>query len=179
MKMEIKMKKDKGSMLVLTLISVLLLSIMVTGLLNVGTTEIYTTQNFQLKKWAYYLAVQGVEEIRTRIYNTPDAESVSTIVQMPPPEAYSASPGDFQEYFITGSLKDMEDILAGINTDGVRVTQFNGFKPPPLPAISLGGGTSIEPVVWKVEVTSKIKANRRTTYSEIISGVYSVLTVGY
>ena len=50
--MEVKMKieKEKGSVLVLTIIAVLILSIMVTGLLTVGTTEIYTTQNFHLKR---------------------------------------------------------------------------------------------------------------------------------
>ena len=171
-------EKEKGSVLVLTVISVLILSIMVTGLLNVGTTEIYTTQNFQLNKAAYYTAVQGVEEIRTLIYNTPDAESVNGIVKMPPAEAYSSS-GGYLRFYITGSLKDLEDILAGTDTDGVPIEQFKGFEPPPLPAISLGGGSSIEPIVWKVQVTAKIDANKRSTYSEIVSGIYSVLTVGY
>jgi len=171
-------EKEKGSVLVLTIIAVLILSIMVTGLLNVGTTEIYTTQNFQLNKAAYYTAVQGVEEIRTLIYNTPDAESVNGIVKMPPAEAYSSS-GGYLRFYITGSLKDLEDILAGTDTDGVPIEQFKGFEPPPLPAISLGGGSSIEPIVWKVQVTAKIDANKRSTYSEIVSGIYSVLTVGY
>ena len=171
-------EKEKGSVLVLTVIAVLILSIMVTGLLNVGTTEIFTTQNFQLKKSAYYTAVQGVEEIRTQIYNTPDAASVNGIVKMPPSEAFSGSGGSLR-FYITGSLKDLEDILAGTDTDGVPIEQFKGFEPPPLPAISLGGSSSIEPIVWKVEVTAKVGANKRSTYSEIISGVYSVVTTGY
>jgi hypothetical protein len=178
--MEIKMKieKEKGSVLVLTIIAVLILSIMVTGLLNVGTTEIYTTQNFQLNKTAYYTAVQGIEEIRTLIYNAPDAESVRNIIKMPPAEAYSTA-GGFLRFYITGNLKDMEDIFAGTISDGVPIEQFKGFPPPPLPAISLGGGSSVEPIVWKVHVTAKVDANKRTTYSELISGVYSILTVGY
>jgi hypothetical protein len=171
-----KIEKEKGSALVLTIIAVLILSIMVTGLLTVGTTEIYTTQNFHLNKSAYYTAVQGVEEIRTLIYNTPDAASVAGIVKVPPPN-YAG--GELQGFYITGSLKDLEDILAGTNPDGVNIGQFTGFKPPPLPAISLGGSSSIEPIVWKVAVTAKIQANKRSTYSEIIAGVYSVLTVGY
>ncbi len=171
-------EKEKGSVLVLTIIAVLILSIMVTGLLNVGTTEIYSTQNFQLNKAAYYTAVQGVEEIRTQIYNTPDAAAVNGIVKMPPSEAYSGS-GGYLRFYITGSLKDLEDILAGTDTDGVPLEQFKGFSPPPLPAISLGGGSSIEPIVWKVQVTAKIDANKRSTYSEVVSGVYSVVTTGY
>jgi len=173
------LEKEKGSVLVLTIISVLILSIMVTGLLNVGTTEIYTTQNFHLNKSAYYTVVQGVEEIRTLIYNTPDAQAVAGIVKMPPAEAYHDYSGGYLRFYVTGSLKDLEDILAGIDTDGVPLEQFKGFEPPPLPAISLGGSSSIEAIVWKVQVTAKINANKRTTYSEVVSGIYSVLTVGY
>ncbi|UCH92432.1 MAG: hypothetical protein JSV88_19335 [Candidatus Aminicenantes bacterium] len=176
---KMKTKKQKGSVLVLTVISVLILSIMVTGLLNVGTTEIYTTQNYHLSKSAYYMAVQGVEEIRTLIYNTPDAQAVTSITQMPPYEAYSAYETDMLSYYITGSLKDLEDILKGTITDGVPVEKFVGFKPPPLPAISLGGTSNIEPVVWKVQVTANVRVNKRSTYSEVVSGVYSVLTVSY
>ncbi len=170
--------KPRGSVLLLTIIAVLVLSILVTGLLNVGTTEIYTTQNYQEHKSAYYLAVQGVEELRTRIYNTPDAQAVQTIVEMPPTEAYSAAKG-YLNYYITGSLLDHENIIKGIDTDGVQIGKFEGFKPPPLPAISLGSSSSIEPVVWKVQVTSHVKVGSRSSFSEILSGVYSVLTVGY
>mgnify|MGYP003574211811 CR=1 FL=1 len=170
-------EKEKGSILVLTLIAVLILSIMVTGLLNVGTTEIYTTQNYHLNKSAYYTAIQGLEEIRTRIYNAPDAESVRTIMETPPAEAFYSSGGRLS-FYVTGSLKDMEDILSGYK-DGVPIEQFKGFASPPLPSISLGGGSSIEPIVWKVQVTAKVDANNRATYSEIVSGIYSVLTVGY
>jgi hypothetical protein len=178
--MEKKMsaEKENGSVLVLTIISVLILSIMVTGLLNVGSTEIYTTQNFHLNKSAYYLAVQGVEEIRTLIYNTPNAESVSSIVKVPPGEAYS-NPGGYLSFYTTGSLKDLEDMLETSNTTGVPVEQFKGFTPPSLMGISMGGSSSVEPIVWKVRVTAKIDANKRSTYSEITAGIYSVLTVGY
>jgi hypothetical protein len=178
MERKMNVEKEKGSVLVLTLIAVLILSIMVTGLLNVGTTEIYTTRNFHLNKSAYYTAVQGVEEIRTLIYNTPDAASVAGIVQMPPAEAYSSSGGGYLRFYVTGSLKDLEDILAGIDPDGVPLEQFKGFDPPQLPAISLGD-SSLLPIVWKVQVTAKINANKRSTYSEVVSGIYSVLTVGY
>jgi hypothetical protein len=178
MERKMNIEKEKGSILVLTIIAVLILSIMVTGLLDVGTSEVYTTQNYHLSKSAYYTAVQGVEEIRVNIYNTPDAVSVRNLTKMPPPEAYSSS-GGFLRFYVTGTLKDLEDILAGKDTDGVPIEQFIGFDPPPLPAISLGGSSSVEAIVWKVQVTAKIDANKRSTYSEVIAGVYSVLTVGY
>jgi hypothetical protein len=189
MERKMKIKKEKGSVLVLTIIAVLILSIMVTGLLNVGTTEIYTTQNFHLNKVAYYIAVEGVEDIRNRISNNPDPESVSAIAIPPPTDAYASSGGGYQSYYITGSLADMESqLLSGTSVvlggegdlpEGEAIVEFSGFEPPPLPAISLGGGSSIEPIVWKVQVTSTIRANKRSTYSEVVTGVYSVLTVGY
>jgi len=160
-------QKENGSVLVLTIIAVLILSIMVTGLLNVGTTEIYTTQNFQLNKSAYYTAVQGVEEIRNLINQSP--EKASSIVKMPPPEAYSGS-GGYLRFYITGSLKDLENILAGTDPDGVTIEKFVGFALPHPPGVSLD---IIVPTAWKVQVTAKIDANKRTTYSEVIAGILS------
>jgi hypothetical protein len=173
-----KLKKEKGSVLVLTIIAVLILSIMVTGLLNVGTTEIYTTQNFHLKKVAYYTAVQGVEEIRNKIVNAPDPQSIETIVKMPPASAYTTT-GGYLKYYVTGSLKDLEEILAGTNPNGAPPQEFLGFDAPPLEAISMGQGTSIIPTVWKIQVTAKIDANKRSTYSEILTGIRSITVTKY
>lgn len=173
-----KLKKEKGSVLVLTIIAVLILSIMVTGLLNVGTSEIYTTRNFHLKKVAHYTALQGVEEIRNKIVNAPDPQSIETLVKMPPSSAYTTT-GGFLKYYVTGSLKDLEEILAGTNPNGVPPEKFEGFTPPPLQGFALGGSTSIQPYVWKVQVTSKIDANKRSTYSEILTGIYSIIVTKY
>lgn len=175
MKIEKKMKRDKGSVLVLTIIAVLILSIMVTGLLNVGTTEIYTTQNFHLSKSAYYTAVQGVEEIRTTIWNYNEKDqSPESIVKLPPSEAYSSS-GDYLKFYVTGSLKDLEDILNGTNSTGVNVQKLQGFKAPQIISYSLGLGNELKLEAWKVHVTAKIQANKRTTYSEIIAGILTIV----
>jgi hypothetical protein len=180
--------------MILTMMAVLILSIMVTGLLNVGTTEIYTTQNYQLDKTAYYTAVQGVEEVRNLIYNYPDAQSVTSIrryptgLEGPNLVGESQSSGTSNQYagversYITGSLKDLEsyNVGGGSNPSAVqKVDQLKGFKAPPLPSISMGGTSSVASVIWKVTITAEVKVGSRTSYSEIITGVYSMLTVSY
>jgi hypothetical protein len=188
-------KKDRGSILILTMMAVLILSILVSGLLTVGTTEMYTTQNFQLSKSAYYSAVQGVEEVRNLIYNFPDAQSIKSIkrytIGLEGPLLSGDNPaygtndpeGAMERSYITGNLKEMEQYDLGnyaYNPSVLRpIDQLEGFKAPPLPAISMGGTSSIAPVVWKVTVTAKVKVGTRYAYSEISSGVYSVLTIAY
>lgn len=188
-------QSDKGSILVLTLMSVLILSILVSGLLTVGTTEVYTTRNFQLSKSAYYAAVQGVEEVRNLIYNYPDASTVKSIKRhfngLEGPMlsddnmGYGTNDpqGGMERSYITGSLKVLESYeLSGGTYDSSQIPyidQVQGFDPPPLPSVSLGGTSSIAPVVWKVTVTAKVKVGNRIAYSEISSGVYSILTIAY
>lgn len=169
------MKKEKGSILILTVIAVLILSIMAAGLLNVGTTEIYTTQNYQMNKSAYYETVTGVEEIRNLIYNAPNAEAVTSIVK----STYDTevAEGGMKRAYMTGTLKDRE--AGGSYGIGVPVTKFEGFDPPPLPGISLGSISSVSPVIWKVNITGEVNIGKRKAYAEIASGVYSVLTVSY
>ena len=167
------MEKEKGSVLILTVIAVLILSIMVTGLMNVGTTEIYTTQNYQMNKSAYYTAVAGVEDIRNQVYNAPDAEAVTAIVK----SVYDTQKSEdgFKTAYITGTLKDLETGGGA----GVPVSKFEGFDPPPLVGISLGSTTSVAPVIWKVNVTGEVNLTRKNSYVEISSGVYSVITIAY
>lgn len=188
-------RAQEGSILILTLMAVLILSILVSGLLTVGTTEIYTTRNFQLTKTAYYSAVQGVEEVRNLIYNYPDATSVKSIKRhyngLEGPLLSGDNPGygtndpqgGLERSYITGSLKTLEGYeLSGGAYDPTQIPYINqvqGFDPPPLPSVSLGGTSSIAPVVWKVTVTAKVKTGSRIAYSEISSGVYSVLTISY
>lgn len=192
---ENKQDRAKGSILILTMMAVLILSILVSGLLTVGTTEIYTTRNYQLSKSAYYTAVQGVEEVRNLIYNYPDASSVKSIrrhlVGLEGPTLSGDNPGygtndpqgGMERAYITGSLKTFEKYeLSGGTYDSTQIPligQVEGFDPPPLPSVSLGGTSSIAPVVWKVTVTARVKTGARVAYSEISSGVYSILTIAY
>jgi hypothetical protein len=186
-------KKEKGSIMILTVMAVLILSVMVTGLLNVGTTEIYTTQNYQLDKTAYFTAVQGAEEVRNLIYNTPDPESVTTIKRYPngiegpnisgenPAYGTSTDLEGINRSYITGSLKELEAYYAAGGSSSALhyVDQLKGFEAPPLPSISMGGGASVAPVIWKVNITAEVKMGKRVSYSEVITGVYSIITISY
>jgi len=163
--------RDRGSILLLTVMAVMILSILVVGLLTVGTTEVQTTHNHYLNKVAYYAALEGVEQIRNEIYEQPQPEYVTTINR----DLYVTGhyQGPLKEGYITGTLRDL---LAGTSQP---IGVFNGFQPPPFPGISLGSITSISPVVWSVTVSSEIQAGSRRAYSEVQTGIYSVLTVGY
>lgn len=164
---------NKGSVLVLTLIMVLLLSVMVTGLMTSGETETATAQNQVLKRTTYYAAVKGVESIRNQIYNTPDASSVTALTKSA--SSTRETDGGASYCYITGSLYDM---LNGGGT-GKPLTQFTGFDAPTLQGISLGGTSSISSIVWKVNVTSQTTVGSKKAYSEILTGVYSIAVVGY
>jgi len=168
---------NKGSILILTMIAVLVLSIMVTGLLTVGTTEQYSTQNYHMSKIAYYTAVQGIEEIRNSIYNAPDAQAVTAINKSL--SSTQAIEFGLKKSYITGTMEDLETSSGA----GVPIKQFLGFEAPQMQGISLGGAASIASLVWKVSVTSNIQSGSRgqakNAYSEITVGVYSVAVVGY
>jgi len=166
------MTKEKGSVLILAMVAVLLLSIMLTGLLTVGTTEIYTTQNYQLHKAAYYAAVAGVEEIRNEIYKNPDPQVIENISKSSP-ETLEYDNYEVTRSYITGSLKDRE---SGTYSS---VSQFTAFPAPPPPGISLKNAA---PVMWRVNVTADVsvgKRNKKVAYAEILCGVYTLTEVSY
>lgn len=187
--------QQRGSILILTMVAVFILSLLVVGLLDVGTTEIYSTQNYQYSKAAYYAAVEGVEEIRNLIYNYPDSQSVRSIrryttgLEGPLLWGDDASTGTlkideegFERSYITGSMKNMEAYYEsdyGNEFEIGNITKLEGFKAPPMPGISLGGSSSVSPVVWRVDVTSEVRKGERKAYAEIISGIYSILTTAY
>jgi len=165
------MAKENGSILVLTLISVLILSLLMIGLLTVGTTELQTTQNFQLNKNAYYAAVQGVEEIRNLIHQDPS--TAGNIIKSKYETGVSDTFGDIKvgtsRAYIIGSLKDWEE-----NTPQF-LNRFKGFDPPPLRGISAG----VDPVIWKVTITASAAMGNRNGYAEIDAGIYSIIETGY
>jgi hypothetical protein len=165
------MAKENGSLLVLTLIAVLILSLLMIGLLTVGTTELQSTQNFQLNKSAYYAAVQGVEEVRNEIYNDPAA--AGGIIKSKSETGVSDTFGDIKvgtsRAYITGTHKDWEE-----NTPQ-NIKPFEGFKPPGASGISMG---LVKLKVWKVTITAEARMGNRASYAEIEAGIYSFIT-GY
>ena len=176
-----KQRGKKGSILVLTILSVLILSLIVTGLLSVGTTEIHSTQNFHMNKAAYYAALEGVEEIRVAIWDNPEEGFVDSISRSPADtrQMESFDAGDEEREFknlgisrsyITGNLKDFKD-----NTPQT-LTKFEGFRPPSLRGVALGR-ISMEPTVWRVQITAEAGMGGRVGYAEIIAGVYSTINL--
>ena len=162
---------NRGSILILSLIAVLVLSVMVIAGLTVSTTEIHTTDTLFLRKTAYYMAVEGVEQVRDLIYEDPNPDVVQVISKST--SDTTRNEGGMAKAYITGSLIDME------NNTPQPITMFDGFEPPPMPGISLGAITGIQPVIWDVAVTSRITVGRKQAYAEIQSGVYSIVTTGY
>ena len=168
---------EKGSVLVLTLIAVLILSGMAITGLTVSTTEAQSTQNFYLNKRAYYTAVEGVEVVRNLIYNDPAPENVTTLKKIPT-DTWVGNTSMNYTYYVTGSMEDLQYFKEGVY-ELPTVGGFQGFDPPPLPSISMGGTISIAPVVWQVNITSEVYFGKKKSYSEIQSGIYSIVTVDY
>ena len=65
------------------------------------------------------------------------------------------------------------------NGTSQNVKPFTGFDPPPLPSISLGSSTGIQPVIWYVPVTSEVTVGSKRSFTEIEAGIYSILMTGY
>lgn len=171
------MVKEKGSILVLTVISALILSLIVLGLLSIGTTEMHTTRNFQLSKIAYYAAMEGVEDIRNMIIDSDSTDNieyiVKTIYDTRSNETFTDAGGNqintgVARTYITGSLLDFQE-----NTPET-IKQFQGFPAPPL----LGASQSLNltPMVWKVYITAEALVGSRGGYTELVAGIY--FTIG-
>jgi hypothetical protein len=165
------MEKEKGSVLVLTLVGVLILSLMATGLMTVGTTEINTTRNFYLNKFAYYMAVQGIEEVRNEIANNPDPGNVGSISRscnnpLDDPNGTLLETEGVHRSYITGSLYHMQE------NSPQPLEQFEGFDAPKITGTSL---QQMTPIIWRVLVTAEAKMGKRAGYAEIEAGIWSFI----
>ena len=173
-----KQKKlpEAGSALVITLVAVLILSSLAVTGLTVSSTEIQSTQNFYLNKRAYYTALKGVEELRNEIFRNPAPEYVTTLNRV---KANTLDGGVTNyTFYITGFMEDLRNFTED-QTPPPNIDFFQGFSPPPLPSIGLGGTVTVSPVVWDVHVTATVSAARKKSYAEIQTGVYSIVSTGY
>jgi len=159
---------EKGSMLILAIIATLILSLILVAGLTVSTTEIHTTQNYYLNKISYYKAVEGVEIVTQKIRDTADPTTILVAGH-----EYRVTEGGITRRFLTGTLVDLH---AG---NSQNVQPFAGFDPPPLPSISLGSSTGIQPIIWYVPITSEVTVNKKRSFTEIEAGIYSILMTGY
>jgi hypothetical protein len=159
---------EKGSMLILAIIATLILSLILVAGLTVSTTEVHTNQNYFMNKVSYYKAVEGVEIVTEEIRNTPDPSTISV-----ESNEYLVTDGGTAKRFITGTLVDLQ------NGTTQNVKPFMGFDPPPLPSISLGSTSGVSPIIWFVPVTSEVTVNKKRSFTEIESGIYSIIMTGY
>ena len=153
---------EKGSILVLTLISVMVLSLLITGLMTVGTTEMYTTQNYHLNRISHYYALEALEIVKSDIQTTEDPPSI--LLDSEPVEANGISKTCY-----LGSLVHLQE------NETKTIDLFKGFPAPPLTGMSLGSNSNIQSVVWEVLITSEVSQGTKKTYTELISGVYSIM----
>lgn len=174
--------KDKGSILVLSLISVLVLSILAAGLLTVGQTETESTQNYQLKKRAYYEASRGIEEMRKFIIDSDEGQAAVIGKQVHMNDTKWYGDGDVEYYYITGTMIDLENITRGVAmAQPGPITVWEGIQAPPISAFSLVlkvgdiDTGDIKTTIYKVPITSRVKYGDNTSYGEIVAGVLGLL----
>jgi len=168
--------KERGSILILTIISVLILSVLAAGLLTVGRTETVSTQNYQLQKKAFYEAITGLEEIRDTYINK--KQNLSSILLWPDDTKETKENG-IEYSYITGTLIDLE----GIKTVGTAEPSGiidSGLNAPPPTAMSqslevgdeYSEGMGGRATIYLVPVTSEVSYARSSAYTEIIAGIY-------
>jgi len=161
---------EKGSVLVITLIGVAILSIMMMGLLTVGTTEVHTTQNYNMDKDSYYEAIKGVEVARSDIMNAFTADDVAALIYTKDANVVEM-PNGSTKTFISGSILDLQEDTP----QSIKV--FTGFDSPALTGITLG--SDINTVIWHVPISAEIKSGTKKAYKEIHVGVYYILKIKY
>ncbi len=165
------MKNERGSILILGVVTVLILSIMAIAGLTVSSIENQTTDNYYRSKQAFYKAVEAVEKVRMEIYENQDPVFITGI-------DYNRSltrEGNSTVYteYITGDLQTFD------YNSSKAIEVFMGFNAPPFKGMSLDDRIGAAPVIWYVPVTAMKKSGKSTAYSEIQSGIYSTLAVAH
>lgn len=163
---------NRGSILLFTMICVLILSLLAAGLLSVGTTEVHTTQNQFLKKTAFYFALEGIEEVREEINQDPTPEVVE-LIERRLTDTEKMERGITKSY-ITGTMLHLQ------NNTQQTIFELEGFDPPP--PVGVSSNVKIATVVWDVIITARIevgKAFKKIAYSEVESGIWSIVPTGY
>ncbi len=153
---------QRGSVLVLAIITILIMSIMIAGLLTMGSSEVATTHNYQLKKKSYYHAVQGLETVIEQVRNAEDP----TTIQVDPVASPTTDADGTKKNFYTGNM-----------TTGVTaVSYYKGISAPQMVGISLGTESGYTPVMYRVPVTAEVQSGSKApAVTEIEAGVYALM----
>jgi hypothetical protein len=132
-------RNNRGSTLVLVLISTLILSLIALSALTMSNTEMGTARNFLQDKNAFYTAdagIQvGIDAIRTAVASAFDASNVS----------FTQTIGRYT--FYSGRISD---------SSAQAVKGFRGFKPPPPVGMSveMSGELGAVTLPWDLTVSS-------------------------
>jgi Tfp pilus assembly protein PilX len=153
-------KNDRGSALVLVLVSVLILSIIGLAGLTSISTELGTARNFVADKTAFYAADSGInlglDRVRSELY--------PPVVQFTESDAYVE--------LKTGALTD---------TAAQPVKAFTGFTLPPPRGMSVEVGSETGAAVnpWQLTVSSRVKNNLKGMSRKQLTVVFQSLSAEY
>ncbi len=187
------MERERGSIIILTLLSVLILSIIASGVLGVGISEVYSTSNVHMEKHAFYTAMKGVEDIRLEINNmiaNKESINIEDIYRTADPDDpnntvetetfyYSGKVNiertGFATSYITGSIIDLEKAEKSEWTEEVPrltlVDYYNTLFPTTLTEMRAGSTAQIFWMTIPIRVTGKAVAGGRAGYSELLVGI--------
>ncbi len=159
------MGNDKGAMMILVLITVLLLSIITIGGLTLSTSDIHITQNYYFDRLSYYTAVGGINRGIVEIAQASDPLSI--LIN----EKDSSTKLETQYY--TGTIEDYNG--GDVSPESVGI--FTSINPPPPPGISLDA--NIQPIIWDLLITGVVRTGNKIAFSEIETGVYTLINKSY
>jgi hypothetical protein len=154
-------KSDRGSTLVLVLISVLILSLIALSALTMSNTEIGTTRNFFQDKNAFYAAEAGLED---------GIQRISTSKMDPAGVSFTESFGKMTYY--SGKVTDVTEQY---------VEAFKGFKPPPPrgQSIEMGGELGMGSAAWRLHVSAGGSAGTRNQSRKQLQTVVVTMVAEY
>ncbi len=155
----------KGAMMILVLITVLLLSIITIGGLTLATSDIHITQNYYFDRLSYYTAVGGINRGIVEIAQAPDPMSISI--------NHQDTSGNLETRYYTGTIEDYNG--GEISPENVGI--FTSINPPPPPGVSLDA--NIQPIIWDLMITGVVKTGNKIAFSEIETGVYTLINKTY
>ncbi len=160
------MQREKGAMMILVLITVLLLSMITIGGLTLSTSDLQITQNYYLDRTAYYSAVSGINRGIVEISESQDPSNTVIIEHPNPNERVSI-------FYYSGKIEDYNSGSPSAQNIGI----FTAINPPPPVGISID--SNVQPVIWDLWITGVTRVGEKIAFTEIETGVYTLLNKGY
>jgi len=154
-------RTNRGSTLVLVLISVLILSLIALSALTMTNTEIGTTRNFFQDKNAFYAAEAGLED---------GVQRISTSHMDPASVIFTESFGKMTYY--SGKVTDVT---------AQYVSAFRGFRPPPPggQSVEMGGELAMGSAAWRLHVSAGGSAGTRNQSRKQLQTVVVTMVAEY